>query len=662
MKNLKLKDFEKAKCSEKYSNDNLFVKRDFSSKSRVKNYSNFSEYKKSLPMLTQTTFRTSHRNESLSSIYNPMLTQTNFSDFLGDTFLTESKKTVFPSFRENNSNFNNTNLNWFKDIKKEINDCKILKVFEESTKLKEKPKNNLIDKKIKKFQNKKENVNEYINKTRDVLLLNYTMNIKKERTIRLNEQSNNEKETVDGIIKSLKNTNELFNYKFYTKFCEYVKYLEIQREIEKNINSDINESVLKLKLEISQIQNKIRAIEYDKNNYFKWLYFQIGVKEKKLELPDYYKYILEENEYIFQQNLEILSTRVSQKKSSPEIIRRSLIKKDTFVRKKVVEKKQSAILSFDNNTNYHNFFAKYKSIPKKEIVRIRKYIYEPIFNSAEEFLETFSKIKNNTIKLLNEYSSLKQQIWELINERNKFQNETLKELETTEKYIEVKEKELNIQKNKKVLLKKEIHKLKYIIKNILKKKVNKKKSSMKISKIFEIPKLMKKEKPVLKNSVEKVYQTCLQVKIEELNQNDNETKFYKKQVHIEILEKIFKIERVIDYLMNKIEYYKSNQTNEDYKKIQIMIDKSHKKEKARLLKEIAIEKYNLLTKRVEERKNKFYFLNRIPLKNYIKYSKKRPQTSSIQKYHLTEITVKDFLYDNESKNYSSEFEEEFEIE
>ena len=40
MKNLKLKDFEKAKCSEKYSNDNLFVKRDFSSKSRVKNYSN----------------------------------------------------------------------------------------------------------------------------------------------------------------------------------------------------------------------------------------------------------------------------------------------------------------------------------------------------------------------------------------------------------------------------------------------------------------------------------------------------------------------------------------------------------------------------------------------------------------------------------------------
>ena len=661
MKNLKLKDFEKGKYSEKYSNDNLFLKRDFSSKSRVKNYSNFSEYKKSLPMLTQTTFLTSHRNESLSSIYNPMLTQTNFSDFLGDTFLTESKKTVFPSFRENNSNLNNTNFNWFKDIKKEINDCKILKVFEEGARHKEKPKNNLIDKKIKKFQNKKENANEYINKTRDVLLLNYTMNIKKERTIRLNEQSNNEKETVEDIIKSLKNTNELFNYKFFIKFCEYVKYLEIQREIEKNINYDLNEEVLKLKLEISQIENKIRAIEYDKNNYFKWLYFQIGVKEKKLELPDYYKYILEENEYIFQQNLEILNAKVSQKKSSPEILRRSLTKRDTFSKKKVVEKK-SAKLFFENNNNYHNFFGQYKSMPKKEILRIRRYIYAPIFNSAEEFLETFSKIKNSTIKHLNEYSSLRQQIWELINERNKFENETLKKLESTEKFIEVKEKELNIQKNKKVLLKKEIHKLKYIIKNILNKKVNKKKSSMRTSKIFEIPKLMKKEKPVLKNSVEKVYQTCLQVKIEELNQNDNETKFYKKQVHTEILEKIFKIERVIDYLMNKIDYYKKNQTNEDYKKIQIMIDKSHKKEKARLLKEIAIEKYNLLTKRVEERKNKFYFLNRIPLKNYIKYSKKRPQTSSIQKYNLTEITVKDFLYDNESKNYSSEFEEEFEIE
>ena len=112
---------------------------------------------------------------------------------------------------------------------------------------------------------------------------------------------------------------------------------------------------------------------------------------------------------------------------------------------------------------------------KKEILRIRRYIYAPIFNSAEEFLETFSKIKNSTIKHLNEYSSLRQQIWELINERNKFENETLKKLESTEKFIEVKEKELNIQKNKKVLLKKEIHKLKYIIKNILYKKVNKKK-------------------------------------------------------------------------------------------------------------------------------------------------------------------------------------------
>ena len=43
---------------------------------------------------------------------------------------------------------------------------------------------------------------------------------------------------------------------------------------------------------------------------------------------------------------------------------------------------------------------------------------------------------------------------------------------------------------------------------------------MRTSKIFEIPKLMKKEKPVLKNSVEKVYQTCLQVKIEELKKNN----------------------------------------------------------------------------------------------------------------------------------------------
>ena len=108
--------------------------------------------------------------------------------------------------------------------------------------------------------------------------------------------------SLDENIKSLNVTKKLFNEQFYNKFGDYVKRILIEREKEKEINNGLLKEILKLKGEIYQIETKIQKQEMDKNNIIRWLYFQISVKEKMINLPNYYKTLIEENDASYQNN------------------------------------------------------------------------------------------------------------------------------------------------------------------------------------------------------------------------------------------------------------------------------------------------------------------------------------------------------------------------
>ena len=150
-----------------------------------------------------------------------------------------------------------------------------------------------IDFKTKTFHRRKESVKDFIEKTRELMLIKYTAHIKQERVIRLKETYENEVESINDTIRSLKQAQSLFNDTFYVKFGEYIKHLSNQREIEKAKNANLLEETIKYKNEISQIQSKIRKIEQDKTNVIRWLYFQIQLKEKLITLPSHYKKIIE---------------------------------------------------------------------------------------------------------------------------------------------------------------------------------------------------------------------------------------------------------------------------------------------------------------------------------------------------------------------------------
>ena len=638
----------------KYSNITLFKKRElrgFSARPKTtKTISIYTDYQKNFPMLTQTTLPTSFRNDSKTTKYNPIITQSNFSEIItNDSFyLTETKKINIPTI-SNISKINNIsnfeNLSFRKDNKNENCDTIFLKIFEN----KKKSNNNiypntkhLLDEKRERINNKTESIQDYINKTRENILLNYTTKMKKERSIRLNEEYTNKIAAIETKIKSLIDSNDLFNSQFLVKFCDYVKFLEIRREIEKNKNEELNEIILKLKLEISQIENKIRSMEYDKTNFFKWLYFQIGVKEKKLKLPVYYKYILEESEANFIKNLSIFKEHKKLSKGN--------------IRKRPIEKKSQRLSFFsDNFLTNENHFNTYKYLPKEEILRIRDYLTKPVFESTDEFTERFIKLKKDTINHLDLYTKIRNELFELKKEQNTYKKEKLKELESTEKYLYEKVKELEFEKKKRFLLKREIHDLKHMIKNIFKKKKNKKdKNKKQRTSIFEVQKYIKRPKPKLKTSLETVYQTCLHYKIDDFDINENKKKFPKKYIINEMIEKLNKIELFTDHLITKIKYLKKNVSIDDYKKIQSNIDKMHIKEKAKIQREELAEKFKQLKERVEERNNKFYFLTKRPINNYLEYSKKnRAKTASIKKKNITEPTLNDYIFDDSNEEESS---------
>lgn len=135
--------------------------------------------------------------------------------------------------------------------------------------------------KTRVLNTRKESVKDFISKTREMILMKYTTNIKKERAVRLKETYENEIESIKDTIDSMKQAKTLFNENFYVKFGDYVKHLAVQREQEKGMSANLLEEIIKQKNELLQIQNKIKKQESDKSNAIRWFFFQIQVKEKK---------------------------------------------------------------------------------------------------------------------------------------------------------------------------------------------------------------------------------------------------------------------------------------------------------------------------------------------------------------------------------------------
>jgi hypothetical protein len=532
-----------------------------------------------------------------------------------------------------------------KQKEEDKNLIRLLRSFEESNNKKDNEKKSLINNKIISINNKHTPIKKFINQTREKILLKYTSDIKNEISTNLNEMYKNEIERVDNYIKSMKKTNKLFNDTFLIKFNDYVKELEIQREIEKSENTNLIKQIIKQKIENSQIESKIRKQELEKDNILRWIFFQISVKENKLNIPNHYKSLIEETEENMRKIFENPSNFLEEK----NIENKGLKKQNT--RKKVERKSTRKSINFLDKIvmqslkgNTINPISIYKNITMKEAQRIRDYKYNLCYESPEDFMDALKKYEFSLMNYLEVSNKLKISVKELKDEKIEFQKQLNLDLKQVNDNIKKSEFALQLQKDKYDLLYKEKEQLKISMLNFSN---NQKKKEKRIS-IYKLSlNPYEKIKPNLYNKIQNLYETCSQIPLTEVIKRDfiSIKKIYTKQEE-EMIDMLTEIELIIDYLLFKQYDYKNvNGMYYDlYKRIQSSIEHNRKIEKNKKQKQDENDRLSKLIHKIEIRDNKIYFLPRRKIEQYgIGFQRKKYKSMNENENKNPEIV--DFLYD-----------------
>ena len=313
------------------------------------------------------------------SIMKPNRSMQNFSNC--------ENSSTFSIFKNNNNEYDiNTNndlnknrnlifknYNHFGNQKEKINmklfnGRFLLKTFEDDTKQKENTKiederktfTHLIKKnRIINLYKRKLDRKKYISNLNEYLTEKMSLYFKKIQAENLDENIKDKINFLDDKLKSLNNHYNLFKDNFIIKYNEYIKKLTLKIKFEKIKSDRMLVYINELNKKISNLKQKISKIRKSLDTYNKLISILIRIKEKKLELPNYYNIILENK--------------------------------------------------MENNKN------ELKNISKSEIERILNYKKCLIYQEPEHMIKHIKIYENYDLDLLKRYKSLRDEI-KLLNE------------------------------------------------------------------------------------------------------------------------------------------------------------------------------------------------------------------------------------------------------
>ena len=277
-----------------------------------------------------------------------------------------------------------------------------------------------------RYRNSDSSSIEYIDKLHEYLVFKNNIGLKRELLLQTNDFNSNKIEKVDDQIKSL-NDNRKMEENFLSKYNEYFKSLFIEKDMQDNKDIILCEHIYNLRSQIKMLENKIKKVIKEKNIYIRWMILQIQIKEKMLNLPHYYKNLL---------NDEYKKGRI---------------------------KNEEIILKYKNNIIYKN---------------------------PEEMIKQLKKYEDENINLINELDKIKSDIFALKNEleienKNILNNIYIEEIINKSKIKQKLMEKYNTLKNKKILLNKNHSNLS--LSNIKNNSFN----NIKHSKLYEKIKLLK---------------------------------------------------------------------------------------------------------------------------------------------------------------------------
>lgn len=134
-----------------------------------------------------------------------------------------------------------------------------------------------------------------IEKSNIIRIINYNNKNKDERYNKIIEMKKLEIKSTDNIIKKLEKSKNYLGNKYEEEYKMYIRFLNKKYEEESFKNDDIIKQKNIILKDIDKLKRDIEKIIKLKQSILDWIYIQIQVKEKKIILPEYYKYIIETN-------------------------------------------------------------------------------------------------------------------------------------------------------------------------------------------------------------------------------------------------------------------------------------------------------------------------------------------------------------------------------
>ena len=362
----------------------------------------------------------------------------------------------------NDKSVSNNNLNFLLTIQKDLQD------YRERNK-----ENNDINVKIRKLNKKEKSRRAMIKKLDEFKFFKFMVYLKKEREKNKKEEKENEVEFFQEKINSLNKAVKLLGIEFMNRISDYLRYLESKKNFEKTEDINLLKEKMRIKREIIQINSEIEKVKEKKEGILRWIYLQMKVREKKLILPKYYKKIFEATkaEILFMQTkFDDNFQQLNVKRERDDKLRAQKLKK-SFMRKKTIKEDNVFSSPSRKTKNFFNYQSEksvfhinkrplninYNSPQKKEehkaMKRVKIFLgnensksrdkegelltkdefdkivfwkFRPIFQSADEFMDSLNYLDLKNIKLLEYYNQLQFKNYclkqELIQIRNSREN------------------------------------------------------------------------------------------------------------------------------------------------------------------------------------------------------------------------------------------------
>ena len=497
--------------------------------------------------------------------------------------------------------------------------------------LKKKPN---IERKLISISRNKKNKNYYLNKTKEIILYNYSFNIKKETLTSKKENFDNYVDKVNKSVKSINHNLNISNETFFNKFNNYVKYILLQKDIEKTNNQNLLTKIINLKYQISQLKIDIKNIKHYKSIIVKWIYLQISVYEKILSVPNYYKVIIEETEEKYEKITNIIQRKRSinqtlnkneEKFDSKKALLNIFINKKNEINKKKnnLERTNTKIIidELNNEIKINPIFYK---ISQNELKRIRDYKYFLKYDNIDNILEQLKQYENENINYIFKYDNLRNEIKDLKKEKENLSLKMQIEYENFDEQIKKKKELIIFLKTRNDSLFKEIN----YLKEIQKKNFH-----------FHFPSLKNNNKLYI--SLSKLYETCIKLNIKTTDEKiSNNINSYEE----EILYLLKIIEFYINWILKKFEIY-NDKTGIYYSQLKEVNVNFHKILKCSTNQEINNVKNENINEKMDIKNNKIYFLpkkkcEKYSILNIIKKENKKNRDNEIKS-----LNINDFIDD-----------------